>query len=472
MKFYPLHIFVIVLFSIVFTSCDWLDSDTSTTTSIDANFVSLRFAAANTADAAVANAVFTFEKDGADSVIVNLDSLPVNTAIDSVIPTFSFRSSYSAYAVRKDSVGAIKDSVLLTGTDTLNFNNVVRITNIASDGKTMKMYKVKVNVHTLDPELYQWHKVKEQIYTHSGSLQKAVMLNNTIYFFSSTGLTTSLYTSTNGSDWSDRTIVTDLPDNATLRNMVVFKDKIFLFHTDSLIYSSSNGTGWQKLSVQSSNFNYKNLLYEFKGELWGLVQNKSDLKYYITHTADGNVWETKLSTTVNANFPVGGYTAVSFLSRTKQPKVLVAGGYNKDGVNLNKVWSSQDGLYFVDFSKENTTYGYRNGATIIYYEDKLLMFGGEDQYGKPQTLLYMQSADEGLSWKNIDTTTMTVREKFTFTRNDSTLTSYKNYDRRFHQSVVVDKDKNIILIGGRDSIPQTFTDVWKGRLNKSVFIRK
>lgn len=472
MKFYPLQIFVIVLISIVFTACDWLNTDTTTTVSSDATFVSLKFTAANTADANVTKAVFTLEYEMGDSIIVNLDSLPVNTTIDSVIPSISFRSSYAVYAVRKDESGNIKDSVLLTGKDTLNFNNIVRFTNKASDGKALKMYKVKVNIHTLDPELYQWVKVKDQLYTHPGSLQKAVMLNNTIYFFNSTGLTTSLYTSTNGIDWSSRTYVNDLPDNAALRNMVVFKDKIYLFHNDSLIYSSTNGTGWQKLSVQTSDFNYKNLLYEFKGELWGLVQNKSDLKYYFTHTADGVSWETKLSTIVNANFPVGGYTAVSFQTRTKQPKVLIAGGYNKDGVNLNKVWSSLDGLYFVDFSKENTTYGYRNGASIVYYEDKLLLFGGEDQMGKPQPLLFMQSADEGLSWKNIDSTTMTVREKYTFTRNDSTLTAYKKYERRFNQSVVVDKDKNIILIGGRDSLPQTFTDVWKGRLNKSVFLRK
>ncbi len=472
MKFYPLQILVIILFSIVFTACNWLDSDTTTTVSSDANFVSLRFTAANTADATVSKAVFTLEKDGADSIIVNLDSLPVNTAIDSVIPTISFRSTSSVWAVRKDEAGNIKDSVLLTEKDTLDFNKVARFTNKASDGKALKMYKVKVNVHTMEPELYQWYRVKDQLYTHSGSLQKAVMLNNKIYFFNSTGLTTSLYTSVNGIDWSSRTFVSDLPDNAALRNMVVFKDKIYLFHNDSLIYSSSNGMGWQKLSIQTSDFNYKNLLYEFKGELWGLVQNKSDLKYYFTHTADGIVWKTELSTTLNANFPVGGYAAISFLSRTKQPKVLIAGGYNKDGINLNKAWSSLDGLYFVDFSKENTTYGYRNGASIVYYEDKLLLFGGVDQLGKPQPLLYMQSADEGLSWKNIDTTTMTVREKYTFTRNDSTLTAYKKYERRFNQSAMVDKDKNIILIGGRDSLPQTFTDVWVGRLNKSVFIRK
>jgi len=471
MKFYPLNIFVIALLSVVFASCDWLNSNTETTVSSDANFVSLKFTAANTADANVSKAVFTLEYEGGDSIIVNLDSLPVNTAIDSVIPTISFRSSYAVYAVRKDESGNIKDSVLLTGKDTLNFNNIVRFTNKASDGKALKMYKVKVNVHTLDPELYQWKRLKEQIYTHSGSLQKAVLLNNTIYFFNSTGLTTSVYTSADGESWSERKYINDLPDNASIRNMVVYNNKIYLLHNDTLIYSSTNGVDWLKTSLSSYNFIFKNLLYDFKGQLWALVQEKATDDYKFATTENGTTW-TKYNDAIDADFPVGGYAAVSFLSRTKQPKVLVAGGYNKNGVNLNKVWSSQDGLNWVDFSKENKTYSYRRGASVVYYEDKLLLFGGEDQNGKLQSLLFMQSADEGLSWKDIDTTYMSVRQKYTFVRNDSTLTAYKKYARRYYQSVVVDKDKNIILIGGRDSLPQTYTDVWKGRLNKAVFIRK
>ncbi len=471
MKFYSFRLFVILSLSIVFTSCDWLDSNSTVTTSSDATFVSLTFSAANTADAAVSKAVFTLVIEGSDSIIVNLDSLPYNTAIDSVIPKFTFASTNAAYVLIKDSTGTKIDTVSITGTDTLDFNRVVKIKNFATDGKAYHSYSFRVNVHKVEPELYQWKNVVNQMYTHQGSLQKAVMMNNTIYFFNSTGLTTSLYTSTTGASWSSRNLVTDLPDNALLRNMLVFNNKIFLIHNDSLIYSSTNGVDWTKKSFQNTDYWFKNLLYDFKGELWALVQNKSNGDYKFATSVDGASW-TKHEELVHANFPVGGYASVSFLSRTKQPKVLVAGGYSKTGAFLNKVWSSQDGLYFVEFSKENTTYGYRTGTNIIYYEDKLLAFGGIDENGKMQALLYLQSADEGLSWKDIDTTYMTVREKYTFNRNDSVISAYKNYKRRFNHSAVVDKDKNIILIGGRDSLPQTYTDVWVGRLNKAVFIRK
>lgn len=471
MKFYPFQILLIVLLSISFTACDWLDSNTVETSS-NANFVSLRLAAVNTTDAAVSNAAFTVEwdKDLKDSVIVNLDSLPYNTAIDKVIPTFSFYSTYQALVYRTNDTNGI-DSVFLTGKDTLNFNKVVSIKNIASDQIAKKTLKIKVNVHKVDPEKYIWRKAVDQIYTSAAYIQKAIMLNDTIRFFTSTGLTTSLYTSVNGSDWSDRTPVPTLPDNAFLENIVAFGNKAYLFHNDSLIYSTKDGVNWTRKPLADSPYNFKNLLYEFKGELWGLVQTKSDAEYHFAKSSDGINWLI-FSGQVDSNFPVGGYSAVSFASRTSQPKVIVAGGYDKNGVLQDKVWSSENGTYWLDFSKENKTFGARTACSLINYEDKLLAFGGKNAIGGLHSLLFIQSSDEGLSWKGIDTATMTIREEFTFIKKDSTLKGYSMYNRRFNQSVVVDKNKNIILIGGRDATPQTFTDVWIGRLNKSVFIRK
>jgi hypothetical protein len=471
MRFYPFQLLITVLLSITFTACDWLDSD-PVATSNNARFVSLRFSAGDATSPNVSQAVFTVsEFDGVDSIIVNVDSLPYGTKIDKVIPSFSFYSTYVAYVYRNNELGQFKDSIALSGKDTLDFNSVYKVSNKATDQKAYKTYKIKVNVHKVDPELYQWRKAVSGIYDHPGNIQKAIFLNNKIYFFTSTGLTTSLYTSTNGTNWSTRIIVDKLPDNVLLANIVTFKNKMYLIHNDTFIYTSEDGVDWTKLEPNTSLYTFKNLLFEFKTKLWAIIQSKSDSKYRLATSADGVNW-TEVSTTLNDNFPVGGYSAVAFASRTKQPKVLVAGGFNKNGVIQNSVWSSEDGINWLDFSKENTTFGYRTGVSLVNYEDKLLMFGGVDNNETLHSLLFMQSADEGFSWKDIDSTKMTIRMTFPFQKNDSTLYGYRKYERRFNQSVVVDNNKNIILIGGRDSIPTIFTDVWIGRLNKSVFIRK
>ena len=67
---------------------------------------------------------------------------------------------------------------------------------------------------------------------------------------------------------------------------------------------------------------------------------------------------------------------------------------------------------------------------------------------------------------------MRVRQKFV----DPTLLEdsvyYTNYQRRYNQSVVVGNNKFIYLIGGQDSLSVIHKDVWRGRLNKSVFIEQ
>lgn len=468
MKLYS-YLTVLLSVSLLLSSCDWLTSSSDTDVSSDASFVSLTFAAANDEDDAVEDASFEVDLDPltGDSLIVNTDSLPYNTAIDSVIPTFSFYSQYATYVYRNDASGSFKDSVLLTGTDTLNFNNVFKVRNFASDGKTSLVYRIKVNVHKVEPDLFTWKRINSEIYSGNASVQKSVILNDKILFFAGNGLKNYLYTSSNGADWSSREDVSGLPENAHLRDMVVYNNKIFLIHSDSLIYSTTNGVNWVKGVFTSQNYWFKNLLYDFNGKVWALIQSKSDSKYGFANSADGVNWI--LAGEANDKFPVGGYSAVALQSRTKVPKVVVAGGYDKYGNLQNKVWSSEDGVTWFDFSRENTTFGYRSGASMIYYEDKLLVFGGLDENEKMPTNLFIQSIDEGYSWAAFDTTYMRVREQIITQSSTGNDTTYLNYSRKYNQTVVVDKNKFIYLIGGRDSLSNIHKDVWRGRLNKSVF---
>lgn len=471
MKLYPLFVTGIV-FTLLLSSCNWL-STTETEVSSDPSFYSLSFAAANDDDEDVEDAEFDVEIDPitGDSLIINTDSLPYNTAIDSVIPTFSFNSQYATYVYRNDSLGNFKDSVLLTGTDTLNFNRVFKIRNYASDGVTSRVYQIRVNVHKVEPELYKWESIASDIYSENAAIQKALFVNDSIYFFASNGLRSFLYKSADGVNWISKGQVMGLPENAGLKSMTVFNNTIYMFHADSLVYSSTNGVEWSKKVFATNDYWFKNTLYVFKGKLWALVQSINDSKFRFANTTDGENWAMYPSE-VPDKFPVAGYGSVVFKSRTNVPKVLLAGGVDQSGEALNTVWSSEDGFLWFNFGKENSTYGYRTGASIIYYEDKLLAFGGLDYNDKMPANLFVQSADEGYSWIAFDTTYMRVRQKFV----DPTLLEdsvyYTNYQRRYNQSVVVGNNKFIYLIGGQDSLSVIHKDVWRGRLNKSVFIEQ
>ena len=168
MKFNSFRLLFLLSIIVLLSSC--LGTTDTTTLSTDPCFTSLKFAK-NDSIPNINTAVFTLVYDATlnDSVIVNLDSLPYQTRIDSVYPTFSFKSSSVAYLVFES------DSVQITGADTIDFSKPVKVRNIASDEKANRVYHIKVNVHQVEPELYVWNKLTDDIDTHSATSQKAIV---------------------------------------------------------------------------------------------------------------------------------------------------------------------------------------------------------------------------------------------------------------------------------------------------------
>ena len=87
-----------------------------------------------------------------------------------------------------------------------------------------------------------------------------------------------------------------------------------------------------------------------------------------------------------------------------------------------------------------------------------MLFRSNDQVIKP---FYIESIDEGLSWRAVDTT---YNELY-----DEKLEI--SYTPRSYQSVIYEPvSKSIYLFGGRTT--QVYSDVWRGKLNRLSFIRQ
>ena len=464
MLLHPYRFFI--LFALVFTvvSCDWLDTE-ETEVSINPSFVSLKF---TSSVSGVSSASFTLVKEEGieDSVIVNLDSLPYKTNISKIVSTFSFKSVGNTFAYVTDSVGGI-DTINISATtaaDTIDYRWGVRILNYAADGETFAKYVVKVNVHTVEPELYQWSRINSSIYSHAGSVQKALLFNDSIYFFVGSGLNNTLYKSADGKTWSNPVNVASLPDFANLRNILAYKNKLFYAHQDSTVFSSDNGSVWTKTSYGSEDFYIHNLLFELNNKLWAVAYSKSTNKYHFANSDDGFSWAVKAE--VPAGFPVKGFAAHSFRSRTKVPKAIVVGGYTADENIMRNIWSTENGSYWIDFSTEKTNLDHLAGASIVSYDDKLLMIGRMNDDGLAPANWYVESKDEGLSWSKTDTTYNQIRE-LVYSPTD---TSYRYMTPRYLTSAIV-RNKKIIVIGGRNQAG-FFTDVWEGRLNRLSFLKQ
>lgn len=456
----------IIAVATVFSSCLW-DNNEEVDLSADPSFVSLIFKE-NDSIPGLEDAVFTYEYDAdlGDSVIVNLDSLPYQTRIDSVFPSFTFKSSAGAYLIQSDASSATGlDTVYITGTDTIDFNKVLRVVNYAANGKDSTSYLIKVNVHQVEPELYVWSRKVNQIYNHAGSVQKAIFFKNKFFFYVSSGSNNYLYTSTNAENWSGEAL-SGLPNNdCNFRNIAIFKDKLYFVHQNGNVYTSTDGYNWTTLNPGVTGYTIINLLFDLDSQLWSVFKNQQTQKCYFGTSADGATWT--VGATIPNDFPVVDFAALSFKSRTNKSKAIVVSGKDPAAKLLTSVWSVQKNIYdeykWVNFAVDNHSLDTMAGASIIHYDDKLLLFGGfKDGQNNVADKTYWESIDEGLSWRVADTVNNVIED----------MTIPLSYLQRSFQSVILDEQTNTIYLFGGRSKDMVFSDVWVGKLNRLSFLRQ
>ena len=425
-----------------------------------AHFVSLAFAA-NDSFPGLEDAVFTAEYDPHydDTLIVNLDSLPYLTEVDSVYATFRFYSTSVCYLVQEKPGTPDRDTVLLVGSDTLDFTRSTWVYNRSSDGSSEAQYRIKVNVHQVDPELYVWKQLNAGVTAYSEINQKAIAFEaqGNFLFFTGNDTETQVYTSTDqGVTWSAGVALNLPADNTSslkLRYMTEYAGKLYVTDNAGNLYRSADGVTWETAYDDADNPIY-NLLFPLDGALWGIMRTSTG-DYCLGMTTDGVAWEDRGALPQYWNdasrmFPIDDYAALVFKSRVGKPKMMVLGGLNRDGARNRTTWLSENGYAWEPI--DDGALQALQGAALMQYDDKLLLFGGMTSTGNIVPLL--ESANEGLSWAVPDSASNVLPE---------------GYAARAYQSLILDEeDKRFYLIGGRNSA-RTFSDVWSVKLNRMYF---
>lgn len=414
-------------------------------TSSDATVTSMYF---NSNDSSPNLSSAVFKINDIDSLIYNVDSLPYNTRIDSAVTNFTFSSS-AGYIINDTIPKYSYDTI------TLDFTKPVKITNVASDKTSTMSYHIKVNVHKVQTYLHTWDKLNAEIQSNGQSKQKAVLMNGKFYYFSGSGVNNYLYSSSDATTWNAEKTPVGLPLGASLRDMVVFKNNIYLFHNGDELYSTSDAVNWTK-AVFNDNYKFLTLLFSFQNKLWAIAQNKSDNSLHVANTDNGTNWAI-IANSLPSNFPVTGFATTSFTPRMGLEKVLLVGGYNNNGEKLNTRWSSEDGSYWVNLQNSKSTFNAISGASLAYYGSKLLLIGGTDINNNlvAADLQLRQSLDEGLTWAKPDTTQNVLPADFKY---------------RTETSVIVNSANKRLYIFGGHSNTDIFSDVWRIRVNFYDFL--
>ena len=445
--------FLLAVIVILASSCNSTTEPVALST--NPNFKSLALAQNDTFPG-LESIIFSIDSTDPNShIITNLDSLPYQTNPAYLIGTFSFKSTQRVTLFK--SANYPLDSMVVVGKDTFNFAQYDILRNYSADSKNKKDYRIKVNVHKVDAEKYVWGKASENINGNSPTSQKAILFGDSIFYFLNNGSTAYLHKSIDGAAWNPL-IISGLPANTPLSDMIAFNGKLFLTQDGDKIYSASNPRNW---TVQvNPDYNFKSLLFALNNKLWAVLEKKTDQTCRFASSSDGAVWE--VFAEIPSNFPVKDFTALSFTSRTNKAKAIVIGGYSEAGELLTTNWNTEDGLSWFDFSTNNTSLDtLRVGASLISYDNKLLILG----MGTDTKRYFKESKDEGFTWQVPDTKYNILPANFIARENASFLVLKLG-------GAYTDVNANRIFIIGGDSATTRFTDSWTGKLNRKSFIRQ
>ncbi|MBR1808555.1 MAG: hypothetical protein IJ776_04125 [Paludibacteraceae bacterium] len=401
-------------------------------------------------------AVFKVEERIDTGLIYNVDSIQYGTKINKVVPKFVFSGNVVSAAI----IFTPDDTVAISGGDTIDFSKrPVYLHTISESGNHEKWYEIQVNVHQTDPDLYQWELLADNIFPPQFSNQKAVMLKDTIFLFVSNGLRSVCQYSPDGKTFVP---ISGPFDNFDVQNTLVHNDTVFCLCNGEIAMLGSATGGWTKKNIDDSlpftvdrlllNFVYSYYVYDEEPDsVWALVTDKSTGVPGVATTADFSEWV--FMDCLPADFPVSDFAAVSFFSPTGRPRAMVIGGFSAEGACLNTRWNmeyeSGAGYRWENFSIEQPDFTSISGASVIAYDKHFLMFGGANGENNVDDVAILESFDEGMNWTEPDSAHNHMPETYT---------------NRAYQSVLVDSNQNIYVIGGK-SRTLVFSDVYKGRLN-------
>lgn len=444
---------ILIVLSICVVGCK--DPNNNTIVSSDARVSTFTFQQ-DTANPGLTAAVYKIEHRTDTGLITCKDSLRYGTRLDSVVPLVTYMATPGIVNF------VLPDTTITsTGVDTMNFNQKPIYLQVkASDMETEKWYLIDIAAHQADPNLYVWQRLTENIFAPN-----AIPNCETIAFywqdkfvvFVNNGLSTSLYQSTDGSTWYATDASIDmLPVPCHVRDIVQHNDTLFYIDNHAL-YTSTDLVTWTKTDYSTGSFTPINMLMSYDNKAWAILQDTATQQLLLGTIIDNAI--TPLTEIVGlnnghlpVNFPISDFAALSFSSSSERPRAMIVGGRANNGDMVNSRWNleyvRQQDYRLKDFSIAQPSFESLIGVSIIQYNKQLIMFGGTDNdLAMRSDILY--SDDEGMNWYLPDSTSNQLPS---------------TYLPRTNQTVLIDADENIYIIGGQ-SQSRSFGDVYRGYLN-------
>lgn len=407
-----------------------------------------------------------FTIDQLNGRIFNADSLPYGTEVGKVLCALEFMDSYSVGTTQM-MPEATGDTIVWSAKDSADFSKPVRFVVNGFEGVS-KTYIAQVNIHQVNPDSMAWalHAgqvaglvVKEQatvVHKYNG-VESYFMYVQT----AEAGSPYRLYRSAVGDDqhWSPLPALSGLPSSRLrLKQLTAYEGSLYLPSESGTVYRSADGLAWEAISTDKYAVHYiigavkagSRQASALAAIVRPVVSSTNELQF-ASMNKEG-IWQA--GEEVPDDFPLTGFGSAGY-SAMYYEYLMIAGGRDHKGQLLNSSWSTSDGRTWALLTDRQSNYfSKREGVLLTAYDDKLWLIGGIDGQGVASKEIY-HSLDKGVSW----------------ILADAPVALPEAYLARGFASVLVDKDRYLLIFGGRKSGTDTneADEVWRGRVNRLGF---
>lgn len=288
-----------------------------------------------------------FSIDLVNRQIFNADSLPFGTDVSKLTVSVKTPNSptlemlYVSTATGKDTVVNITDNPK----DSINFaygTQYLRVT--APNGTTVANYRVKVNVHQVQPDSLMWTTGAAGTLPTPIAMpaeQSTVRFGDRLLCLAGTSRRVTLATTADPFDFNSWQIadVTTLPANYVISSFTAAGDALYLLTSDGALYSTTDPTlaSWTQLEPASASWTH--LYGSFNDRLIGV------------RGTEWATWPPSVSGSIadlGPEFPVAQTSQlVSYMSDWAiEPQALMVGGKTADGTLTGAAWAFNGSEWF------------------------------------------------------------------------------------------------------------------------------
>ena len=339
----------------------------------------------------ISGSTILFNIDQVKGEIYNVDSLPNWVKISRLVPSVT----YSGILLCRQGGESASYELFSNGKDSIDFTKEVDFLVYASDSKTSKHYKARINQSKLNADSLYWTETNSNL--EVGDIHRTLSKGNNIYVFADNGSTTSV-TYTDGTkemiNWSS---AKTLNENIDYKSVVVKGERFYGLDASGYVYESEDGVDWTKTGDTTLERLFaadRNLLYGFNGSSMMV-------------SSDGKTWTSESVSNIEMlpEMPVS-YACYNTKTNAELQNVVMM-GLNpscKYAVTWFKISSlspdSDQGWNYINITDDNPyAMPKLENIQMVRYNGMLIAFGGKSADGKKMAYesIYV-SEDNGVTW--------------------------------------------------------------------------